>query len=161
MMKELKTYYKSEIGLIEIAGTEDGILSVNFVEEKSMGSSEIPSHLKECVRQLDEYFSGKRKEFSVKIEVQGTDFQKKVWRKLMRIPFGQTASYKDVAQAIGNAKALRAVGNANNKNKIGIIIPCHRVIGSDGKMVGYGGGIWRKEWLLKHERDVSSSTHRR
>jgi len=158
MMKEFKTYYKSEIGIIEIAGTEDGILSVNFVEEKSMGRSEIPSHLKECVEQLDEYFRGKRKEFSVKIEVQGTDFQKKVWTELMKIPFGQTASYKDVADAIGNAKAVRAVGNANGKNKIGIIIPCHRVIGNDGKLVGYGSGIWRKEWLLNHEKNVTSFT---
>lgn len=157
-MKEFKTYYKSEIGIIEIAGTEDGILSVNFVEEKSMGRSEIPSHLKECVEQLDEYFRGKRKEFSVKIEVQGTDFQKKVWTELMKIPFGQTASYKDVADAIGNAKAVRAVGNANGKNKIGIIIPCHRVIGNDGKLVGYGSGIWRKEWLLNHEKNVTSFT---
>lgn len=155
-MKEFKTYYRSEIGLIEIAGTEDGIHSVNFVEEESMSSPEIPSCLKECVRQLDEYFKGKRKEFSLKMKLGGTDFQKKVWRELMRIPFGKTVSYKDIAEAIGKKEATRAVGMANNRNPIGIIIPCHRVIGSDGKLVGYGGGLWRKEWLINHERKVSS-----
>jgi len=155
-MKEFKTYYRSEIGLIEIAGTEDGIHSVNFVEEKSTSTPEIPSCLKECVRQLDEYFKGKRKEFSLKMKLGGTDFQKKVWRELMRIPFGKTVSYKDIAEAIGKKEATRAVGMANNRNPIGIIIPCHRVIGSDGKLVGYGGGLWRKEWLINHERKVSS-----
>ena len=155
-MKEFKTYYRSEIGLIEIAGTEDGIHSVNFVEEKSTSTPEIPSCLKECVEQLDEYFKGKRKEFSLKMKLGGTDFQKKVWRELMRIPFGKTVSYKDIAEAIGKKEATRAVGMANNRNPIGIIIPCHRVIGSDGKLVGYGGGLWRKEWLINHERKVSS-----
>jgi len=157
MNKRHRAYYESEIGLIEITGTEDGILSVDFVEDKSVDNPIIPSWLRRCVKQLDEYFKGKRREFSVKLLPEGTDFQKKVWNELIKIPFGETLSYKDMASSIGNIKAVRAVGNANGKNKIGIIIPCHRVIGNNGKLVGYGGGLWRKEWLLKHERSVSPS----
>lgn len=157
MMKKYKTYYKSEIGLIEIVGTENVILSVGFVEEKSKNSFEIHRCLEECIEQIDEYFRGKRKEFSVNLQLQGTDFQKKVWSQLMKIPFGETLSYKDVAASIGNEKAVRAVGNANGKNRIAIIIPCHRVIGSSGKLIGYASGVWRKEWLLLHERKVCSA----
>jgi len=154
MIKKYKAYYKSKIGPIEIGGTEDGILSLDFVKGEFRNNSEIPPCLKECIEQLDEYFRGKRKEFSVNLLPEGTDFQKKVWNELRKIPFGETVSYKDIAISIGNKKATRAVGGAIGKNKIGIIIPCHRVIGSDGSLTGYGGGIWRKKWLLKHERDV-------
>lgn len=147
-----KAYYSSEIGLIEVVGTEEVILSVSFVDDRSRSSPEIPSCIKECVEQIDEYFKGKRKKFTTAIQLQGTDFQKKVWKQLMKIPYGETVSYKDIAVSIGNRKAVRAVGGANNRNKIGIIVPCHRVIGSDGDLVGYGGGLWRKEWLLKHEK---------
>jgi len=154
MIKEYKAYYKSEIGLIEIKGTEDGILSIDFIE-KFMDNFEIPPCLKECVKQLDEYFRENREEFSVNLLLQGTDFQNKVWRELVKIPFGETASYMDIAVSMGNKKAARAVGNANRKNKIAIIIPCHRVINNDGSLGGYAGGIWRKKWLLKHERDGS------
>jgi methylated-DNA-[protein]-cysteine S-methyltransferase len=145
-------YYSSEIGLIEIKGTEEAILSVNFVDDKSTGSPDVPPCVKECVEQIDEYFNGKRKKFTIEIQLQGTDFQKKVWKQLMKIPYGETVSYKDIAVSIGNKKAVRAVGGANNKNKIAIIVPCHRVIGSDGDLVGFGGGLWRKEWLLRHEK---------
>lgn len=155
MIKEYKAYYKSEIGLIEIKGTRDGISSLNFVEKESMDNFEIPPCLKECVKQLDEYFKGKRKEFSVNLLLQGSNFQKKVWRELIKIPFGETVSYMGIALSIGNKKAVRAVGNAAKRNKIAIIIPCHRVIGSDGSLSGYAGRIWRKKWLLKHERDGS------
>ena len=154
MIKKYKAYYKSEIGLIEIKGTEDEILSLNFAEE-SMNNFEIPPCLKECVKQLDEYFRENREEFSVNLLLQGTDFQKKVWRELIKIPFGETTSYMDIAVSIGNKKAARAVGNAAKKNKIAIIIPCHRVIGGDGSLGGYAGGIWRKKWLLEYERDIS------
>jgi len=157
MMKKYKTYYKSEIGLIEIIGTESGILSVHFMEEKSKNSFEIHPCLEECIEQIDEYFRGKRREFSINLQLQGTDFQKKVWSQLMKIPFGETLSYKDVAASIGNEKAVRAVGNANGRNKIAIIIPCHRVIGSNGKLIGYASGVWRKEWLLLHEKRVCST----
>ena len=157
MMKRYKTYYESEIGLIEIVGTEHAVLSVGFVEEKSKHSLEIHRCLEEYMEQIDEYFRGKRKEFSLNLQLQGTDFQKNVWNQLMKIPFGETVSYKDVAASIGNEKAVRAVGNANGKNRIAIIIPCHRVIGRSGKLVGYASGVWRKEWLLSHERKVCSA----
>jgi methylated-DNA-[protein]-cysteine S-methyltransferase len=151
LMEKYKAYYKSEIGFIEIIGTEQEILSVDFIEEKPVDNTEVPLCLKECLKQIDEYFKGNRKEFSVQLKLDGTDFQKKVWRELMTIPFGKTVSYRDIAKGIGNIKAVRAVGNANGKNKIPIIIPCHRVIASDGSMGGFSSGIWRKEWLLKHE----------
>ncbi len=154
MTKEYKAYYNSEIGLIKIRGTEEGTLSLDFTEENPKDNFKIPPCLKECVKQLDEYFRGRRKEFSVNLLLQGTDFQRKVWKRLRKIPFGETASYMDVAVSIGNKKAARAVGSACRKNKIAIIIPCHRVIGSEGNLIGYAGGIWRKKWLLKHERDI-------
>jgi len=144
--------YKSEIGPLEVIGQQNGILTITFVEDESGTGRFLPACIKECLRQLDEYFKGKRKKFSVPLLLDGTDFQKAVWRQLQRIPFGQTASYGDVARAISSPQAFRAVGNANNKNRIPLIIPCHRVIGSDGKLVGFGSGIWRKEWLLDHEK---------
>jgi O-6-methylguanine DNA methyltransferase len=106
----------------------------------------------ECLQQMTEYFKGRHQKFSVPLILEGTEFQKAVWRQLQKIPFGRTASYGDVARAVGSPRAFRAVGNANNKNPIPLIIPCHRVIGSDGKLVGFGGSIWRKEWLLEHEK---------
>ncbi len=151
MFKEYKTYYNSNIGVLEIIGTQKGILSVSFLEEKSVTHGKIPHCLKECYSQIDEYFKGNRKKFSVKIQLEGTDFQNKVWKQLIKIPFGKTVSYKDIAVSVGNKNAVRAVGNANGKNRISIIIPCHRVIGINGKLVGFGAGLWRKEWLLKHE----------
>jgi methylated-DNA-[protein]-cysteine S-methyltransferase len=156
MNKTHKAYYESEIGLIEIIGKEEGILSLDFLEEGSMDNSEIHPCLEKCVEQLDEYFRGTRRDFSVNMILQGTVFQKNVWSQLMKIPFGETVSYKYIASSIGNTKAVRAVGNANGKNRIAIIIPCHRVIGSNGTLVGYASGVWRKEWLLKHESDVLS-----
>lgn len=146
-------YYSSPIGLIEVTGNEEGILSVLFIDMKKKSPTVHPS-LKECIYQLDEYFKGIRKEFGVKINPKGTAFQQKVWNKLLTVPFGKTASYLEISKLIGDAKATRAVGNANGSNPISIIIPCHRVIGVNGKLVGYGGGIKRKEWLLNHERNT-------
>ena len=145
-----KTYFESPIGRIEISGDEKGISSVEFFEDRK-NDSKNTGHLKNCLKQLDEYFSGKRKSFSLKLNLKGTEFQKKIWKGLLKIPFGETVSYLDVAKEIGNEKAVRAVGNANNKNNISIIIPCHRVIGSNGKLIGYGGGLWRKKWLIDFE----------
>jgi len=151
-MKEFKAYYLSPIGPVEISGTPEAIVSVGFVKRRLPNDRNLPECVKEAIRQVDEYFRGTRKKFSLKMLPQGTPFQKLVWQQLKRIPYGKVVSYGDVARAIGKPHAFRAVGNANNKNPIGIIIPCHRVIGSDGKLVGYGSGIWRKEWLLKHEK---------
>jgi methylated-DNA-[protein]-cysteine S-methyltransferase len=149
---EDKYYYDSPIGILEITGNEEGISGVRFVDKKVEPIPAIPPPLKECCRQLYEYFVGNRKEFELKLQFDGTDFQKKVWNRLMKIPYGKTRSYKDVAKAVNNKRAFRAVGSANGRNNIAIIIPCHRVIAHDGTLGGYGGGLWRKEWLLEHEK---------
>jgi methylated-DNA-[protein]-cysteine S-methyltransferase len=151
MSKEYKGYYKSEIGLLKIMGTDKGITSVGFVDEDPNEISKEHPYINECITQLDEYFKGKRKEFNLKLHPQGTKFQKQVWNQLIKIPFGENASYKNIAEAVGNEKAVRAVGNANGCNNIVIIIPCHRIIGSDGTLVGFGSGLDRKQWLLDHE----------
>ncbi|UCE40431.1 MAG: methylated-DNA--[protein]-cysteine S-methyltransferase [Candidatus Aminicenantes bacterium] len=147
-----KTYYDSPIGILEILGTERGITGVHFVENKRDPDPAIPLPLKDCCRQLYEYFVGDRKKFALTLHLEGTSFQKSVWNQLMKIPYGQTVSYKDIALAIRNEKACRAVGSANGRNNIAIIIPCHRVIAHDGTLGGYGGGLWKKEWLLNHEK---------
>ena len=146
----LKTCYRSPIGMLEIIGSERGIVAIHFVED-AQPSLEIPADLMECVRQLDEYFAGARQEFSLTLDLRGTEFQKRVWRELLKIPFGKTVSYLDVAIALGDRKTIRALGRANGQNPIVIVVPCHRVIGSDGSLTGYGGGLWRKEWLLNFE----------
>jgi len=150
-----KAYYSSPVGLIEITGNEEGIATVHFIENRAGYSTKIPTVLKECIYQLDEYFKGIRKEFGLKLNPQGSDFQKKVWDKLITVPFGKTNSYLDISKQLGDVNATRAVGNANGNNPIAIIIPCHRVIGSDGKLTGYSGGLWRKEWLLTHEKNIT------
>ena len=150
-----QTYYQSEIGLIHIMGTAAGISSLNFVENKSCDKFGDQPLLQACVKQLAEYFSGKRKVFSVPLAPAGTAFQQQVWQALLNVPYGQTVSYLDIARAIGNERAVRAVGSANGQNPIAIIIPCHRVIGSNGKLIGYGGGLWRKAWLLEHEQNFA------
>jgi methylated-DNA-[protein]-cysteine S-methyltransferase len=147
-------YYSSPIGLIEITGNEEGIVTLYFVEEKKITSAKVHPSLKECLYQLDEYFQGIRKDFGLLLNPAGTEFQKKVWEQLLIIPFGKTATYLEISKMIGDANATRAVGNANGSNPISIIIPCHRIIGVTGKLVGYGGGLWRKEWLLSHEGSV-------
>jgi methylated-DNA-[protein]-cysteine S-methyltransferase len=149
MMSEYKAYYQSPIGLVQIKGTDNQITELKFVDNKGDGVSN--PYLEEAVRQVDEYFNKKRQVFDLNLSLAGTEFQSRVWNSLIEVGFGKTASYKDIACAAGNEKAARAVGMANNRNPISIIVPCHRIIGSNGKLVGYGGGLWRKEWLLKHE----------
>ena len=150
-MKNQIIYYNSPIGLIELQAYKEELLSLNFQSEKRYQEAET-SVLSAAREQLDQYFEGLRKKFNLPLKIEGTDFQKSVWRQLREIPYGDTLSYKEVAEAIGNDKAYRAVGNANNKNDIPIIIPCHRVTASNGKIGGYGAGVWRKRWLLKHEK---------
>jgi len=146
-----KVYYNTPLGTAEIIGDNHGIKSVKVVDDKIENSKIIPICLKDCIKQLDEYFEGKRINFDLQLNPDGTKFQKKVWRELVNIPFGKTISYLTLAKKINNVKAIRAVGHANGKNPIWIIIPCHRVIGSDGSLTGYAGGTWRKEWLINHE----------
>lgn len=144
-------YYKTPIGTAKIEGNENGIQSIIVVDEKLETSSNIPASLKKCVQQLDEYFSGTRTAFDLKLNPQGTNFQQQVWNELQQISFGKTRTYLEQSKKLGNPKAIRAVAAANGKNPIWIVIPCHRVIGSDGSLIGYAGGLWRKKWLLAHE----------
>jgi methylated-DNA-[protein]-cysteine S-methyltransferase len=157
-MKPTSVYracFLSPVGPLEIKATESGIRSLSFAAGKPFQTSvDVPDCLKEAFTQLEEYFDGCRKKFSLELEAEGTDFQKKVWTELQKIPFGRTASYQDIARALGNIQSVRAVGAANGKNKIVIVVPCHRIIGKNGGLVGFGGGLWRKEWLLDHERKV-------
>lgn len=153
----LKASYRSPIGMMEIIGGERGIVAINFVDD-SQPESAVPACLRECVQQLDEYFAGVRQAFSLTLDLRGTEFQKRVWRELLKIPFGKTVSYLDVALALGDRKTIRAVGRANGQNPIVIVVPCHRVIGSDGSLTGYGGGLWRKEWLLNFEGSRSQTS---
>jgi len=156
MMGEMyKAYYQSPIGMIEITGNTEGILGIGFTDQITAAAAAAPDCLKDCVRQLDEYFQGTWKEFTLRLLPQGTPFQMKVWHALQAVPYGRTASYKDIAAAVGSPKAVRAVGGANHRNKIAILIPCHRIIGKNGTLTGYGGGLWRKEWLLGHEQGKS------
>ncbi len=148
-MNTYKGYYHSVIGWLEIVCNENCLLEINFVNEKKEGN--YNGFVKQTIVQLDEYFKGIRKTFDIPLQVQGTSFQKQVWNALLTIPYGKTASYKDIATAIKNDKAVRAVGSANGKNKIPIVIPCHRIINFNGKLGGYAGELWRKEKLLEIE----------
>ena len=143
---------QSPIGVIEIVGNSEGVSSILFKDDDSLAISEnIPKELNDVVTQLQEYFEGKRSTFNVKISPKGTDFQKRVWNELLNIPFGKTLNYQQIANKLGDPKVIRAAASANGKNPISIIIPCHRVIGSDGSLTGYAGGLHRKKWLLEHE----------
>jgi methylated-DNA-[protein]-cysteine S-methyltransferase len=144
-------YYKTPIGTAKIVGNENGISEVTVIDEAVETSAEIPEILKDCVQQLDEYFNRTRKQFDLKLNPQGTDFQKRVWEELLLVPYGITRTYLEQTKQLGDVKAIRAVASANGKNPIWIIIPCHRIIGSDGSLTGYAGGIWRKKWLLERE----------
>ncbi len=151
-MQIYKTYYKSPLGPIEIVASPNSILVLHFVEDMLPGDGEPTFCVKECLKQLDEYFKGERRKFFLKLQPAGTDFQKAVWRHLEKIPYAETTSYGEIAGILGKPKASRAVGSANGKNPIAIIIPCHRVIGRDGSLTGYGGGVWRKRWLIGFEK---------
>lgn len=152
------THLKTPIGILQIAASDEGLVAVVFPTEtkrnfaKTKGTEAAQKHLTQAVVALEEYFEGKRKDFSdLTLAPSGTDFQKRVWQALYKIPFGETRSYGDIARAIDNPKGVRAVGLANGKNPIPIIVPCHRVIGSNGTLTGFGGGLPTKKWLLEHE----------
>ncbi len=155
------TYYQSPVGILSIGATEDLLCSLLFVNSwKGPKLAEndihtdapyIPPVAVQCMQQLQTYFAGTRKTFDLAFSQPGTDFQQKVWKALLDIPYGRTISYLELSKRTGDAKAIRAVGTTNGKNAISIIVPCHRVIGSNGDLVGYGGDLWRKRWLLEHE----------
>lgn len=146
--------YDSPFGKIKLSYTDQAITVLDLASMEEDVDASVPSNLSDLAfSQLTEYFLGKRKSFTFPIEMQGTDFQKRVWRALCDIPYGETRSYKDIAIAIGNPKACRAVGMANNKNPIAIVVPCHRVIGANGSLVGYAGGLEMKTALLELEKN--------
>ncbi|RZJ28620.1 MAG: methylated-DNA--[protein]-cysteine S-methyltransferase [Flavobacterium sp.] len=144
-------YIKTPVGIAEIIGDENGVSVIHVMDSEHSVTDDIPEVLQLAVAQLQEYFDGKRFEFTFKINPKGTDFQKSVWQELLTIPFGKTVSYMDITKKLGDVKAIRAVASANGKNPLWIVVPCHRVIGTDGSLTGYAGGLWRKKWLLEHE----------
>lgn len=142
---------KSPLGFTKIVGDNDGIAQVTVLNSEEKETDIIPAELEDCVIQLKEYFEGSRIKFDLNLNPQGTEFQKLIWTLLEEIPHGRTMSYLQLSKRLGNVKAIRAVANANGKNPLWIIVPCHRVIGSDGSLTGYAGGLHRKQWLLEHE----------
>ena len=150
-------FYQTPVGSIQIKIAGGFISGLKFIdrEESQTDSAELSAGDKiifqKCVKQLDEYFSGNRKIFDLPLQQEGTDFQQKVWKELIRIPFGKTITYQQLAQRIGNVKSIRAAASANGRNNLWIVVPCHRIIGSDGSLTGYAGGLKRKKWLLDHE----------
>lgn len=148
---KVTTIFNTPIGSAEISGNEEGISSIQILDKAQTESKNIPEILIPAVEQLTAYFNGDLKTFSLKLNPEGTTFQKKVWNALTQIPFGTTMSYLELSQILGDVKAIRAVAAANGKNPLWIVVPCHRVIGSDGSLTGYAGGLWRKKWLLEHE----------
>lgn len=145
-----RAFLKTPMGHIEVTGSENGIRTLYFLNFR-VKQQNVPSCLRDCIDQLKEYLQGSRQQFDLKLDLKGSQFQIKVWNELLKIPYGTTISYLELARNIENIKACRAVGGANGHNPVSIIVPCHRVIGSNGKLVGYRGGLKRKKWLLEHE----------
>jgi methylated-DNA-[protein]-cysteine S-methyltransferase len=148
---------KTPLGIATITGDESGVSAISVSDEGTI-SKEIPTVLQESVSQLNDYFEGKRSDFDFKLNPKGTEFQQKVWNSLLEIPYGKTRSYMEQSKILGDVKAIRAVASANGKNPLWIVVPCHRVIGTDGSLTGYAGGLWRKKWLLEHENPSSQQS---
>ncbi|MFY7729453.1 MAG: methylated-DNA--[protein]-cysteine S-methyltransferase [Flavobacterium sp.] len=146
-----QAFLQTPLGMAIVEGDENGVSRISITDGHDNGSNDIPGVLAEAVSQLQDYFTGSRTTFSFKLNPAGTDFQKRVWDALLKIPYGKTTSYQELSVQLGDVKAIRAVASANGKNPLWIVVPCHRVIGSDGSLTGYAGGLWRKKWLLEHE----------
>ncbi|MCA0958520.1 methylated-DNA--[protein]-cysteine S-methyltransferase [Muricauda ruestringensis] len=151
------TYIQTPIGVAELKGDKNGLASVTVLNNKKPIGT-IPTELKEAAEQFQQYFNGNRTVFNLKLNPSGTDFQKKVWNALLEIPFGKTISYLELSKQLGDVKAIRAVASANGKNPLWIVVPCHRVIGTNGDLTGYAGGLHRKKWLLEHESPAKQTT---
>jgi methylated-DNA-[protein]-cysteine S-methyltransferase len=151
-------FCNTPLGVMEVQATEKHILSVQFIKEEPGEAFPLPHHpvLKQCILQLQEYFAGTRKTFDLPLLPEGTEFQRQVWEVLRQIEFGKQYSYLQQSKKLGNVKAIRAVASANGKNPIAVIIPCHRVVGSDNSLVGFSSGLWRKKWLLEHEAKLAA-----
>ena len=160
-MPEFTTYYQSPIGLMKVSGTETYISEMIFEDNLQRPTAdrsdkmENPPLIIQAIEQLIQYFHGGRRVFDLPINQQGTDFQQKVWHELVNIPYGKTISYLELSRRLGDQKVIRAAASANGKNNICIVVPCHRVIGSKNDLVGYGGGLWRKKWLLGLENKIA------
>ena len=150
-------FIKTPLGIAKIIGDESGIMVISVLDEGEV-SITIPIVLQEAVFQVNDYFDGKRTDFTFKLNPSGTEFQQKVWKGLLEIPFGKTMSYLELSKKLGDVKAIRAVASANGKNPLWIVVPCHRVIGTDGSLTGYAGGLWRKKWLLEHENPTNQGS---
>src|ERR1051325_2660680 len=158
MVESYTTYYHSPVGLLKISGTADYISEISFLDKTNKparGKKNLPPLMIQAVEQLIQYFQGERRIFELPIDQAGTNFQQEVWSELLQIPYAKTISYLELARRTGDTKATRAVANANGKNNLAIIVPCHRVIGANKELVGYSGGLWRKKWLLEHEMKVA------
>ncbi|MGW1454471.1 methylated-DNA--[protein]-cysteine S-methyltransferase [Salegentibacter agarivorans] len=155
MMNQNQIFLKTPLGTARISGDEEGVWAIQIMDEQIPTSTEIPNFLQPAAQQLDDYFKGELQEFSLKLNPKGTNFQQKVWKALSEIPFGKTCSYLELSRKLGDEKAVRAVASANGKNPLWVVIPCHRVIGSDRSLTGYAGGLHRKQWLLNHENNTS------
>lgn len=153
-----EAFINTPLGIARIRGDLNGIQSISVLDSIHPTNREIPAILKEAAEQLTEYFEGKRRDFTLNLNPVGTTFQKRVWNALLEVPFGKTLSYLELSDKLGNIKAIRAVAAANGKNPIWVIIPCHRIIGSDGSLTGYAGGLHRKKWLLDHESPFKQET---
>ncbi|WP_024482216.1 methylated-DNA--[protein]-cysteine S-methyltransferase [Cellulophaga baltica] len=151
-------YIKTPLGIAKLVGDEKGISEFIVLNADEPLTDVIPEALEDAVYQVNEYFEGKREDFNLDLNPEGTDFQKRVWKGLQDIPFGKTTSYLELSKTLGDAKAIRAVANANGKNPLWIIVPCHRVIGSNGSLTGYAGGLYRKQWLLEHESPLKQTS---
>ncbi|WP_027394345.1 methylated-DNA--[protein]-cysteine S-methyltransferase [Aquimarina latercula] len=152
-------FIETPLGIASITGDENGVSKISITADKEhIPSDKIPDELKDVVTQLQDYFEGNRTDFNIDLNPSGTDFQKRVWRELSNIPFGKTVSYLDIAKRLGDPKCIRAAATANGKNPLWVVVPCHRVIGSDGSLTGYAGGLWRKKWLLDHENPVKQQS---
>lgn len=150
-------HIKTPLGIAKITGDENGISEISVLDEGEV-SVAIPVVLQEAVAQLNDYFVGKRTDFDFKLNPKGTDFQQKVWSTLLEIPYGKTRTYLEQSKILGDVKAIRAVASANGKNPLWIVVPCHRVIGTNGSLTGYAGGLWRKKWLLEHENPTNQQS---
>ncbi len=152
-----KTQIETIVGWLEIIEDNNTIININYIDKPNEKNKDISYYLNKTIVQIEEYFLGKRKIFDLKLKPEGTEFQTEVWKEILNIPFGKTKTYQEIAEKIGDPSGARAVGNANNKNPIPILIPCHRVIGANGSLTGYAGGIDKKNLLLNHEAKYSGA----
>jgi len=151
-------FVQTPLGVARIEGDENGLRSISVLDTEEESTDVIPEALEDSIYQLQEYFNGQRENFTLDLNPQGTDFQKRVWEALLEIPYGKTTSYLELSKTLGDVKAIRAVAAANGKNPLWIVVPCHRVIGSDGSLTGYAGGLRRKKWLIDHENPVKQQS---